>query len=32
MSWFNHRPTKYPPEPKPKEPPPDTFWPPEQKN
>jgi hypothetical protein len=28
MSWFRHRPPKYPPE-RPKEPEPDTFWPPE---
>ena len=31
MSWFKHRPPKYPPEPKYKEPPPETFWPPEKK-
>ena len=30
MSWFRHRPPKYPPEPQ-KEPSPDTFWPPEEK-
>lgn len=31
MSWFKHRPPKYPPEPKHREPAPDTFWPPEEK-
>lgn len=27
MSWFKHRPPKYPPKPAPE--PQDTFWPPE---
>lgn len=29
MSWFKHKPRKYPPEPQ-REPPPDTFWPPNE--